>query len=266
MASGLVRCALSGVIDDQRLQISTERIVKLQVFGKIILEKITQGDSAVACFDAFSSKLTASLKSTFDCASSCLSFSTKRCRVWTAFHQQRIDILPEIWDELFVAMELQCDDQLLPQSVNEELFKMLLSEQFSPQQSSETAAEIGELSMSKDELNALRYAGGYVPHVLLKRFEKRVGQKYDQFVECLGELAVSSGQEDFLEYTREWMEKVNRGGLFPLNNTTFSLFVSIEKRVKILLPAHAVKGPSSEEQFKTDVIDKIVQDDDVQWY
>ena len=141
MASGLVRCALSGVIDGQRLQISTERIVKLQVFGKIILEKITQGDSAVARFDAFSSKLT-SLKSTFDCASSCLSFSTKRCRVWTAFHQQRIDILPEIWDEFFVAMELQCDYQLLPQSVNEELSKMLLSEQLSPQQSSETAAEI----------------------------------------------------------------------------------------------------------------------------
>ena len=85
-------------------------------------------------------------------------------------------------------------------------------------------------------------------------------------MECLGELAVSSGQEDFLEYTREWMEKVNRGGLVPLNNTTFSLFVSIEKRVKILLPAHAVKGPSSEDQFKADVIDKIVQDDDVQWY
>ena len=76
MASGLVRCALSGVIDDQRLQISTERIVKLQVFGKIILEKITQGDSAVARFDAFSSKLT-SLKSTFDCASSCLSLLPK---------------------------------------------------------------------------------------------------------------------------------------------------------------------------------------------
>ena len=85
-------------------------------------------------------------------------------------------------------------------------------------------------------------------------------------MECLGELAVSSGQEDFLEYTREWMEKVNRGGLFPLNNTTFPLFVSIEKRVKILLPAHAVKGPSSEDQLKADVIDKIVQDDDVQWY
>ena len=78
--------------------------------------------------------------------------------------------------------------------------------------------------MSKDKLNVLRYAGGYyVPRVLLKRFEIRVGQEYDQFVECLGELAVSSGQEDFQEYTRECMEKVNRGGLFPLNNTTFSL-------------------------------------------
>ncbi len=37
-------------------------------------------------------------------------------------------------------------------------------------------------------------------------------------------MSVGSGSNDFLEYTKEWMSRVNRGGLFPLNDQTFLLF------------------------------------------
>ncbi len=30
-------------------------------------------------------------------------------------------------------------------------------------------------------------------------------------------MSVGSGSSDFVEYTKEWMSRVNRGGLFPLN-------------------------------------------------
>jgi coiled-coil and C2 domain-containing protein 1 len=76
--------------------------------------------------------------------------------------------------------------------------------------------------MTEDELNALQYAAGYVPHALLKKYEKRSGEKYAAFTECLGDMAVGSEDtSDFLEYTKVWINKVNRGGLFPLNNITF---------------------------------------------
>ena len=100
---------------------------------------------------------------------------------------------------------------------------------------------------------------------MLKKYEKKAGLKYDQFVTCLGNMAVHGSHDELLEYTKEWIERVNRGGLFPLNNTTFLLCVSIEKQVKKLLSAHVVKGPSSEQQFKIEIIEKIVNDDDVQW-
>ena len=53
-------------------------------------------------------------------------------------------------------------------------------------------------------MNALRYACRYVPHALLKRYEKRAGSKYDGFIEWLGSMAVQgdSASEDFLSYTR----------------------------------------------------------------
>ena len=66
----------------------------------------------------------------------------------------------------------------------------------------------------------------HVAMYLTVKFQKRSGKKYDQFIECLGEMAVFSDNDDFLEYTRHWIDEVNRGGLFPLNDASFRFFVS----------------------------------------
>ena len=125
-------------------------------------------------------------------------------------------------------------DDLLQQSANKELFEMILQAQFSVSTSSQSCAATSSqsLELRSDELNALRYACGYVPYALLKRYEKRSSIKYEEFIECLGEMALRSevGSEDFLSYTREWLEKVNRGGLFPLNDETFVFVCHWRKR------------------------------------
>ena len=41
-------------------------------------------------------------------------------------------------------------------------------------------------------------------------------------------MAVVGESTEFLDYTREWLSKVNRKGLFPLNDETFRLFIEIE--------------------------------------
>ena len=49
----------------------------------------------------------------------------------------------------------------------------------------------------------MRYACGYVPHKLLKKFEKKSEGNYVKFVECLGEMAVDGDTDsDFIAYTR----------------------------------------------------------------
>ena len=73
------------------------------------------------------------------------------------------------------------------------------------------------------------------------------------------------GSEDFLSYTREWLEKVNRGGLFPLNDETFGFFVLLEKEVRILLPAHLVKQANSKEEFEQLIIERLVENEEIQW-
>lgn len=57
--------------------------------------------------------------------------------------------------------------------------------------------------MSKDVLNAMQYACGYIPYALLKRYEKRSDRKYDKLIECLGDMAVQSeSANDMLDYTK----------------------------------------------------------------
>ena len=117
----------------------------------------------------------------------------------------------------------------------------------------QTISEDEGTPMSKDELNVLQYVGGYVPHSLLKMYEKRTGTKYEQFGTCLRNMAVLSEHDNnILEYTKEWVEKVNRGGLFPLNNT-FLFFVSIERRVRNNLSRNRT---SSNQQFQEEIIMK----------
>ena len=76
---------------------------------------------------------------------------------------------------------------------------MILPEQIPP-----AAAQSHHVKepLSKDELNALRYACGYIPHALLKKFKKRSGGKFD---ECLGNIAVQSehDSESLLDCTKE---------------------------------------------------------------
>ena len=52
------------------------------------------------------------------------------------------------------------------------------------------------------------------------------------------------------------MEKINRGGLFPLNDQTFNLFIEIEKMVRVVLPEH-ISSPSNN---VGDVVNKISED------
>ena len=55
-------------------------------------------------------------------------------------------------------------------------------------------------------------------------------------------MAVEGENEtDLLSYTREWLDLVNRGGLFQLNDETFQFFIHVELCVRTFLPQQLVK-------------------------
>ena len=264
MASGIVRSAISAVVDDGNLTgIDSLRAKNMIAVGKSILQSVASGEAEMSAFDTFSEDILRILKVS---PGSCANNSIKRERLWTRFHAACITELPEVWRNLFSAIKVDVDDDLLQQSTNRKLFEVVLPSHFSTKTPQPHRESEGVDSFTTDELNAMQYACGYVPRALLRKYEKRSGGKFEQFVECLGEMAVDSEDSDFLTYTKTWIEKVNRGGLFPLNDVAFIFFTSVEKEVRDILPRYmATTSSKSKEDLKDIVIEKIVENEEVQW-
>lgn len=214
-------------------------------------------------FDTVCASLYSKLELICDSCTGLKSCSAAKGKLWSLFHKVTLCELPDMWCELFLSLGMECDDHLLSQSTNQKLFEKVLLNHFSKASSAIESKCVDEVSLSKDELNILRYVSGFVPHSLLKRFE-RSEQKYGRFCECLGEMAVVSDHSDFLDYTKEWISKVNRGGLFPVNDATFLLFTEIEKQTRRLLPNHMQKKCPSNKDLR-DIADKISENEDVQF-
>ena len=130
---------------------------------------------------------------------------------------------------MYKNLDVKTDDQLLEKSVNQEVFEMCLHEYFT-ECCTKSAATLTDSvrPLTADEMNVIRYVGGYVARSLLKRYEKQKVKVHvsSQFIDCLGEMTVEG--DDVLTYTRTWFDVVNRGGLYQLNDDAFTFFVNIE--------------------------------------
>ena len=109
-----------------------------------------------------------------------------------------------------------------------------------------------------EEVNAIRYAAGWVARTLKNRLVKSAHPLKDDLQLCLWDL-LDDGDEGPSE-SKEWVELSDRGGLTCVNNITFELFTAMERKLrKIVRVNHA---PS----FNDDVKQKVVTDDDVQFF
>ena len=256
MGSGILRDAVSKILE---LKIQSARVQEAKDLATKILDIASQQQGKIT-FERFSLLLSSKLESVCKSCSNCRSIAAKKTKMWTAFHRQRNEELPNMWDCFFKELGLCRSDHLFEQTVNQNLFEMTVSGYFSKM--APATREQQNVYLTKDELNVLQYVGGFVPHALLKRFER--SRKYDGVLECLGEMAVIGEHSDFWEYTKEWIWKVNRGGLFCLNDGTFQLFIEMEKRVQQVLPI-VLKKPQSDEDKLKDVRENIMRDENVQW-
>ena len=265
MATGILRAVISNVLESTPAL--SNRSSQLHRWGKEILERSTKVEQTA--FDEFSERLVSYVRERINAVCEGVTMDrSKRFKIWSDSHQARLDNSGPIhsaWIELLKKLSITGaeDDPLLEQSVNSELYGMLIAEYFSSRSAHAAIPMVSApTQFTTDELNVMRYACGYVPHKLLQKYENKSGDMYSQYVQCLGDMAVE-GEEDMLEYTRKWFEQVNRGGLFPLNDSTFSLFVEIEKCVRFVLPQHIIRGDSDKATFRKSVLDVIVRNEDV---
>ena len=98
----------------------------------------------------------------------------------------------------------------------------------------------------------------------VKKKGKKLGKTVEQFEMCLGNMTVTSQETDFTQYTSDWFHKINQGGLFLVNDGTFTFFVDVEKVTRQHLPCQY--STEKHENIKQLVIKAISEDCDVQFY
>ena len=72
-------------------------------------------------------------------------------------------------------------------------------------------------------------------------------------------MAVGGNETSFHHYTTEWIRKVNRGGLFCINDDAYKLFYKIEQEVRTRLPQQLKSRDGCKEELIKTVASNEVQ-------
>lgn len=257
-----LRSALLSVLDDPLFQLGSCEMEGAKNLAKKIAEVSTECSKSED-FKTFATSLVSSLERALTLPENIKCYTTRRERVWRSFHHKQEIELPLRWSSLF--RDLGLSDKapgfvLLTQHINQKLFEQLLTKD--AMCADKATSSTSQTSFTSDELNALRYAAGYVPFALKKKLAHR-----PEFVKCLEQLEVKGEGDSYLAYTTEWIKLVNRGKLFQLSDEAFHFFCNLERKVGAYLH-DLFRSTSSQIVERTDVekkmiISNIIEDTDV---
>ena len=264
-----VLSAIESLPDLQELKVNSVRSIEV----KNLAEKVKQHcllEGNKEKFEVFSAAFTEAISSILGSDGGSSHPSIDKAKIWTTFHTVREHKLPSIWKSFL--KDIGCgsgmEEPLFMELVNEVYFENIIKLRYS----TSTVEDITPPSLTKDEENIIRYACGYVGMKLHDRFIKQDGKKAAQFVECIDSMHVEGPASSFLDYTRLWIDKVNRGGLFYVSDNAYNLFVAIEIAMQVSLTKHikcSYKLSAEESRSKKKIIvDSVIRNDDVlfHWY
>ena len=266
MASGIVQSFISEYCTEAE-KTSFSRVGSGRLFTEQLLKKITadSDDTILEAFDTFSEQLVSELRNIFTTLKEYKTIATKQIKLWQEFHSKRSHIIPTFWKTFCRQIGLNYD-QLAAQTINLQIFESFMKTYFYTTSTSAVASDFPTPTYSDDELNALRYVSGYVPHVLLKRYEKKMDERVSPCLACLGDMAVAGDESSVHNYTTKWIDKVNRGGLFPVNDNSFCFFLALESIVRHLLSIAYINtnSNSQEDAIKRNIVEWCLKSNHVQ--
>ena len=163
---------------------------------------------------------------------------SQREKMWKSFHSlaSNSEFILEFEAYLAPALSLSIS-KLFIQSFARKFFeKIVLAIKKSCVKSKGSGSDCKEPEMTNVEENILRYAAGYVPFALRRQCLKQEhNSEMKQKAECLSALEAENADEEchsFLKYSKCWIEKENRGGLFTLNDQSYLFFRAVERHCR----------------------------------
>ena len=115
--------------------------------------------------------------------------------------------------------------------------------------------------ISHQEGSALRYAAGYVCRHLRKKIKRESHELKEELLLCLMALVKDKSSEE-CGNDEQWTMMMDRGGLWHVKETTYSLLLSIEEEIQCCLRTLTTATPKS----KCEIIKQVTSSEDVQFY
>ena len=249
--------------------------------GKRQTKEIQHFLETAARLDEFSVALNAFAKDLLSTLESCVQttyLTEVKCREKSccAFYKQQLNSLPELWTRIHRELGLSDPDPLWFQTANRLIFEDFLATALEVKGFGKHSSHVGpcetSLKIEADQANVIRYAAGYVPFKLLKRYKQKTSPEALAIVDCLSDMAVKGDDASFLAYTSEWIKEINRGGLFQVNDGCYTFFCNLELGVRKHLGStighkfsemQVIEAISSDENilFHFDVLSSDIPDD-----
>ena len=148
------------------------------------------------------------------------SISKRSSRMWKAFHQCVVsESYKKKWSALFTFLNIKVSKTAVIIQHTAHVVAEILIQSLVKASDVESDHDLPPLTVEDD--NAIRFASGFVVKSVKKKLEK--SEEYLQVLECMHESDdVDERDEDnFLEYTREWITRIDRGGLFRVSDEAF---------------------------------------------
>ena len=170
MATGVVKSAISSILQDKDFDLEAPRMKIARESAQRVLD-VTSGKntSAKEVFAKFATRLKERLEALAS-PHNCKQLSTQKQRLWSGFHSARISEIRSLWTDMYTSLGLEsrcAQDPLLGEYVNEKMFGECIKDKFHVESQDSEPAELTD-----NDLNALRYAAGYVPCKLRQKYRK----------------------------------------------------------------------------------------------
>lgn len=178
--------------------------------------------------------------------------SKKREKLWCDFYTFRANDLFRMWNQMVSRLNMpeKFRDMWLPQTVARLALESIVKTKYPV----EMPVSNPQITIDGDEQNAIRYAAGFVFMSLRKRYASKGVTVITDWIKKQADTNSVPTAESYQEFTKLWITKVNRGGLFCVNDAVFDMFLALERLTRQYLTVH---------QEKDEVISCIEADDEI---
>ena len=217
--------AVSAVLIDDGFSLQPPSSQSASTTAKQLLQWLSQPQhrSEVA---RFTQSLGASLEACFQ--DSGRSVNVRREKMWCEYHKLRTSVeYIESWTS-FLSQSIGVKAcPIFYQYVTDIVFKEMIKKRYRimPVQSGTE-----ESSLTYEEINALRYAAGYVPRAVGKKLRKSKHPLRAELTLCIMDLVDDAN--DVEDQSQDWIKAIDRGGLTHVNDMTYQVFLGMELIVR----------------------------------